>query len=62
MSEQEPKAIKIEKAVVDEKTLSRIPELFGRAKVKQVERALLPVYKAAYSDGEKTRVYKFDGE
>lgn len=62
VSEQEPKAIKIEKAVVDEKTLSRIPELFGRAKVKQVERALLPVYKAAYSDGEKTRVYKFDGE
>jgi DNA-binding Lrp family transcriptional regulator len=50
----------VEEAMVDEKQVSRIPQLFGNCRVKSVETILKPVWKAAYKSAKGVRVEKID--
>ncbi|MFH0986818.1 MAG: LAGLIDADG family homing endonuclease [Candidatus Micrarchaeota archaeon] len=49
----------VEEDESDEKTVRKIPLLFGQAKIKSVETLLMPMWKAVYTDGEKTRIERF---
>ena len=51
----------IEKTIVDEKTVQRIPQLFEECDVKEVTTLFKPVWKVTYEDEKgNVRIQKFD--